>query len=143
MFVVETLLATSSAAVLISDVCTRKISNKLSALVLISCLLLSFTNENISLHFAQSAMVFAVGLVLFSAGIIGAGDIKVLCCYSLIIDNQYWLLSIVIIGFLGGITALVILIKIKIIDSYKNEGVPYGLPIVITSLFFIHLSTII
>ncbi|SKA69014.1 prepilin peptidase CpaA [Enterovibrio nigricans DSM 22720] len=86
-------------------------------------------------------MVFAVGLALFSLGAIGAGDIKILCCYSLIIDQKYWPLSLITIVFLGGITALGIFIIMKISDNDKNNGVPYGIPIVVTSLFFVHLST--
>ncbi|PKF48966.1 hypothetical protein AT251_22335 [Enterovibrio nigricans] len=77
----------------------------------------------------------------FSLGAIGAGDIKILCCYSLIIDQKYWPLSLITIVFLGGITALGIFIIMKISDNDKNNGVPYGIPIVVTSLFFVHLST--
>ncbi|MDD1794656.1 prepilin peptidase [Enterovibrio makurazakiensis] len=142
MNLIGLVLIAISTVIIVSDIKERKISNRLNLVVLVCCLLIAYEYENIELHILRSTLVLTVGLVIFSLGIIGAGDIKLLSIYALIIDSQYWTLSLVTIGFIGGITALIILIKSKIVKNGKNKGVPYGVPIVFSSLFFIHLSAL-
>lgn len=142
MSAVELVLIASSVMVIVSDVCYRRISNKLCLFILLCCLIFGVGNEELSIHFIQGALILTIGLALFGLGIIGAGDIKLLSSYSLIIDSQYWLLSLIVVGFLGGLTAVGVYIKSKIVSQTKNAGIPYGIPIVLSSLFFIHLSTL-
>ncbi|WP_051563710.1 A24 family peptidase [Enterovibrio calviensis] len=142
MNLIGLVLIAISTVVVISDIKERKISNRLNLVVLVCCLLIAYEYENIELHILRSTLVLAVGLVIFSLGIIGAGDVKLLSIYALIIDDQYWALSLATVGFIGGITALIILIKSIIVKSDTEKGVPYGIPIVVSSLFFIHLSAL-
>ncbi len=142
MLVTELLLAVSSGVVVITDVRSRKISNKICILILLCCLFISLENESIKLQFIQAVLVVVFGLTLFSLGVVGAGDVKLLSCYSLIISPKYWLLTLMLIGFIGGICAITILVKNLLFSRQENFGVPYGIPIVISSLFFIHLTIV-
>ncbi|MEZ8141112.1 MULTISPECIES: prepilin peptidase [Enterovibrio] len=140
MSALELLLISGSIAGMATDILHRKISNKLCFGILLTCLLLAFFEQKLQLHVYQSLSVVAIGLVLFYFGILGAGDTKLFSAYALIIDTQYFSLTIFIISFLGAITALVILVMQFISENKTNKGVPYGVPIVVASLFSIYLS---
>ncbi|KKD60219.1 hypothetical protein RN22_12110 [Grimontia sp. AD028] len=142
MSLIDLVLITISALIVYSDVKERKISNRLSLAVLACCLFIAYGNESIELHILRGFIVFFVGVIFFSLGIVGAGDVKLFSAYALIIDSQFWLLTLVAITFVGGFTAIFIFIKSKLLKNSSIRGVPYGLPIVVSSLFFIHLSAI-
>ncbi|WP_051997519.1 prepilin peptidase [Grimontia indica] len=139
MFILEVLLITSSIVVLLSDISHRRISNKLNLIVCFICLSLAVFSEDYSLQLSQSVLILGVGLVLFLLGILAAGDTKLFSSYALIIDSKYFLLSVVMIGIFGFFTAIIIFL----INRYRKSsvrGVPYGVPIVVSCLFWIYLS---
>ncbi|CZF81113.1 Type IV leader peptidase family protein [Grimontia celer] len=142
MFLVDLVLITISMVIVYSDIKERKISNRLNLAVLACCLLIAYENKSIELHILRGFIVVFFGMFLFSLGIIGAGDVKLFSAYALIIDSQFWLLTLVSITFVGGFVAIFILLKSKFLKSSRIRGVPYGFPIVVSSLFFIHLSAI-
>ncbi|WP_407334225.1 prepilin peptidase [Enterovibrio sp. 27052020O] len=140
MSVLELLLISGSIAGMATDIYHRKISNRLCLSIFLLCLLLAFFDEKIQLHVYQSLSVVVIGLVLFSVGILGAGDTKLLAAYALIIDQGYFSLTLLMIGLLGGFTAIIIFLMQLISKNTTKKGVPYGVPIVISSLFSLYLS---
>ncbi|MBE1276666.1 A24 family peptidase [Enterovibrio baiacu] len=136
----DIVLTTSSVAVIVSDLKYRKISNFLVLTIFIMCILMGIKEPSLSIHFHQSILVLLVGLVLFRVGLLAAGDTKLFAVYSLVINPEYIQLSIVLIGFIGGIVAVPIFVKKYFSESKADRGVPYGIPIVLSSLFSIYLS---
>ncbi len=136
----DIVLLTSSVAVIISDLKYRKISNFLVLTILTICILISVNETRLSIHVDQSILVLLVGLVLFRVGVLAAGDTKLFAVYSLVINPEYIQLSIVLIGFIGGIVTVLIVVKKYFSESKADRGVPYGIPIVLSSLFSIYLS---
>ncbi|MEZ8082049.1 A24 family peptidase [Enterovibrio norvegicus] len=136
----DIVLISSSIAVILSDVRHRRISNVIILVIGVTCILMSVKNHLLSLHFYQSISVLLFGLILFRFGILAAGDSKLLAVYSIVIDPSYFQLSLILTGIIGGVLATVILIRKKISDNKPDDGVPYGIPIVISGLMGIYLS---
>ncbi|WP_283132144.1 A24 family peptidase [Enterovibrio norvegicus] len=136
----DIVLISSSIAVILSDVRHRRISNVIILVIGVTCILMSVKNNLLSLHFYQSISVLLFGLILFRFGILAAGDSKLLAVYSIVIDPSYFQLSLILTGIIGGVLATVILIRKKISDNKPDDGVPYGIPIVISGLMGIYLS---
>ncbi|MCC4797720.1 A24 family peptidase [Enterovibrio norvegicus] len=136
----DIVLLTSSVAVIISDLKYRKISNFFVLTILTICILISVREPSLSIHVDQSILVLLVGLVLFRVGVLAAGDTKLFAVYSLVINPEYIQLSIFLIAFIGGIVAVPIFVKKYFSESKADRGVPYGIPIVLSSLFSIYLS---
>ncbi|PMI38840.1 hypothetical protein BCT30_03450 [Enterovibrio norvegicus] len=125
---------------MISDLKYRKISNFFVLTILTICILISVREPSLSIHVDQSILVLLVGLVLFRVGVLAAGDTKLFAVYSLVINPEYIQLSIFLIAFIGGIVAVPIFVKKYFSESKADRGVPYGIPIVLSSLFSIYLS---
>lgn len=102
-----------------------------------------FAYQSIEFHLVRSLIVMAFGFVLFCIGIMGAGDIKLLSSLSLVIDDNYWALTLIMIGLLGGVTALVVFTKERLAKKKgPSRGVPYAVPILAAGLTGIYLSAV-
>lgn len=143
MNIVFFFLVATSIAIIDSDIRKRKISNRLSILFVTFCFLYYFTHYSIELHLVRCLVVVAFGFIAFYLGIIGAGDIKLLSALSLVVDDNYWTLTLVAIGLLGGIAALVIFTKENLAKKKRpSRGVPYAIPILVAGLTGIYLSAV-
>ncbi|PMN71971.1 hypothetical protein BCT27_15715 [Enterovibrio norvegicus] len=123
-----------------TDITKRTISNSLCLFVLMTCIALALFDSSLQIHMYQFTSVVVIGLGLFAMGVLGAGDTKLLAAYSLIIDEEYFLFTLFIITVLGALIALFILAMQLASKNKYRRGVPYGVPIVVASLFSIYLS---
>ncbi|WPC76457.1 hypothetical protein R8Z52_18175 [Vibrio porteresiae DSM 19223] len=81
---------------------------------------------------------------MFSAGLCGAGDIKLLFVLIPIIDHQWLLLCFMLMFALGGILGIGLWLGDKIWPQckLKTKGVPYAVPICISFGFGLFLTAI-
>ncbi len=77
-------------------------------------------------------ILLPVSLLVWKVGIWGAGDSKLLLAFFPMIDSQYYLSTMIYIGFAGFVTVIVFLISKKISDKNKFNSVPYGIPIALS-----------
>ncbi|WP_197057865.1 prepilin peptidase [Vibrio variabilis] len=81
------------------------------------------------------------GLFLWKIGAFGAGDIKLICTFSLLIKPDLLFLTVVIVMLLGGVEALLYtLIKSINPASIVHDGLPFAIPIVCSGVFSIVAS---
>lgn len=60
---------------------------------------------------------------------IGAGDIKLFAAYSMAIDPDYLVFSIVLVLFLGGLLSVVYMVMHYLRKGKGEIGIPYGVAI--------------
>ncbi|HIF9407070.1 TPA: A24 family peptidase [Photobacterium damselae] len=135
------LLTAISFYICIQDIRLRKISNKSCVVVGSICLILSINQANYSI-IPYTITIFIFGFILFLFRIIAAGDIKLISAFSIAIDPQYILLTLICVLFLGGLVAFFQIIWLRVTRKSLNDslGVPYGIPICIGCLLGIAAS---
>lgn len=126
----------------IEDVRTRRISNRLSIILLG----LFTANAMAGIIAGQDILtvalwplvvgiaVFAVGLALFAAGLMGGGDVKLLATMALFAGPKLGLTFVLYVTALGGIVALGLIVLNRIRNRPGAPGandnkVPYGVAI--------------
>ena len=129
------LLFAALAAAAVEDFYRRRISNITCLAVLIGALV-AMGMQGFSIALWQNAAVFlallGAGTLLFSAGKVGGGDVKLLACLGLWVNIAagVWLLVTSLLA--GGVLALIyIAARMARGDRSKtSRGIPYGLAIV-------------
>ncbi|MGR6833234.1 A24 family peptidase [Aliivibrio wodanis] len=123
------------------DVKNRKISNNVIFLIVLSGFFSIFIKGELS-YFISPLIILIVGIVLFKFNVIAAGDIKLFSALALMIKQEYILLVICIVLFIGGIQAYCQYSMYKLTNNKKwvSRGVPYGLAICAGSVFGILAS---
>jgi prepilin peptidase CpaA len=129
------LLFAALAAAAVEDFVRRRISNITCAAVLITALI-AMGLQGFSVDLWQNAAVFLVllgaGTLLFSAGKVGGGDVKLLACLGLWVNISagVWLLVTSLLA--GGLLAIAyIAARMMRGDRSKvSKGIPHGLAIV-------------
>ncbi len=96
-----------------TDFLTYTIPNKIS-LVLIAAFaaIVPFTDLGwpaIGMHVATGAAVLCVGFALFSAGLLGGGDAKLLAAAALWIGHEHLLAYVTMVAICGGALGMVLL----------------------------------
>ena len=129
------LLFVALAAAAIEDFVRLKISNITCTAVLITALIaMGFAGFPIALW--QNGLVFLVllgaGSLLFAAGKMGGGDVKLLACLGLWVNITVgvWLLATTLLA--GGVLAVIYIIawRLRGVGRKSSKGIPYGLAIV-------------
>ena len=146
------LLAAALIAAAIQDAVQLKISNLivLAVLALAVCAALA-TGVQIGVwqNFAVFALVLAVGTMMFSRGILGGGDVKLLAAVALWTDFPDAARLIASIFIFGGILALVIVfgrvvaptsVSTRLAVLKPKAGTPYDIAIAVGTLFMILVS---
>ncbi|QUM90468.1 prepilin peptidase [Moritella sp. 36] len=132
-------LATLSVFICISDLKIRHISNFNCVCIFVLCLLI-FINNYDYLSIINSSLVLICGFMLNRFNMMGGGDAKLLFAFSIAISPSYLLLTIMVIVFIGGLQAAILIL----FSWYKKEpytrGVPYGFAICVGALFGIAAS---
>lgn len=123
------------------DISKREISNHIVLLVSAISFMLLLNQQNYAV-LPYSALLLLSGFILFQLNIIAAGDIKLLTAFSLAINPQYLLLTLVLIGFCGGALGggYYLLGLLTDLEKVKQRGIPYGIPICAGCLFGIAAS---
>lgn len=136
-------LVLSLLYVIITDCRYRTISNQtIVVIAIVECFLVKQHFDLISLVVAVITLV--LGIIIFSLGICGAGDIKLLFVLIPIIDHQWLLLCFTLMFALGGILGVGLWLGDKMWPQFKlsEKGVPYAVPICISFGFGLFLTAI-
>ena len=127
-----------------TDTFSMRISNR-NTLLLVAfffpmAFMIGLPVETIGMHIVAGALVLFVGLVLFSFGWVGGGDVKLIAAISLWLGWDLVLEYTLLAALLGGLVTFGIIILrksfsdvpqlitspiAKILD--ENNGVPYGI----------------
>jgi prepilin peptidase CpaA len=129
------LIFAALAAAAIEDFLRLKISN-ITCLVILAAALIAMGLQGFPLDLWQNAVVFAVvlalGTMLFAAGKIGGGDVKLFACLGLFVSLSaaVWLVATTLLA--GGALALIYLAtwRLRGVNRKTSKGIPYGLAIV-------------
>jgi prepilin peptidase CpaA len=127
------ILFAAMAAAAVEDFLRLRISNITCAAVLVAALI-AMGLEGFPLVLWQNALVFVFllicGTLLFMAGKIGGGDVKLFAVLGLWVDlaTGVWLLATSLIA--GGVLALIYIAVRQVRGGRKSKGIPYGLALV-------------
>ncbi|EHJ0191527.1 prepilin peptidase, partial [Shigella flexneri] len=108
------------------DILLRIISHRY-LLVLTVLIFLALILQHQKTNLVAAGSVLLVGFFLFSAGIIGGGDVKLLTVLSLAIDEHELANFLVAMTFCGALVVLAGLLFFR--KSIRENGVPYAVPI--------------
>ena len=146
------LLAAALIGAAIQDAVQLKISNLIVlAVLLLAAFAALSTGVDVGVwqNLAVFALVLVVGTLLFSRGILGGGDVKLLAAVALWTDFADAARLIASIFIFGGILALVIVLgrvfapaslSARIAVLKPKAGIPYGIAIAVGTLFMVTVS---
>ncbi|CAM3186704.1 A24 family peptidase [Moritella viscosa] len=118
------------------DVTVRRLPNGLVILTALLCLTVAISGDFYISSLQQSALALAVGFGLFLLRVCGAGDIKLIAAYLLGIKPEYWALFLFVMSLIGTCLGVVQ----YIFRRQQNAGIPYGVAISLSGLFFVIAS---
>lgn len=127
-----------SIGIILSDIRQRRICNLYCLLVALTCSAFYFYFYS-KLQVAIPLTTLLIGIVLGLKGWLGGGDTKLFAAYSTAILPENFFITVLLILIIGGVVSLCCLMKNKWTKS-ADRGVPYGVAIVIGSLFGIWMS---
>ena len=143
------LLAAALVAAAIQDAVQLKISNLISAAVLLLAVAAAFLS-GVEVAVWQNLLVFAVvlfaGTLMFSRGVLGGGDVKLLAAVALWTDLGGAIRLVASIFIFGGLLALLIIfgravapqpLTARIAVLKPKAGIPYGIAIALGTLFMV------
>ena len=144
------LLCAALVAAAVEDVIRLKISNA-TVLAVIATALVGMAVQGLSPEVWQNFVVFAgvlvIGTVLFSAGMMGGGDVKLFAAAGLWVDLQHSVMLVSTVLITGGILALFVLLPRLVLRrangdraSARKKEVPYAVAIAIGTLFVVALQ---
>ena len=146
------LLIAAVSAAAIQDAVQLRISNLITLAVLILAIVAAFM-VGIEVAVWQNLLVFglvlAVGTVLFSRGVLGGGDVKLLAAVGLWADLGGAARLIASIFIFGGLLALLIVLGRTVLPASLGErvavlkpkaGIPYGIAIALGTVFIVMVS---
>lgn len=128
------------------DIFTMTIPNKVSLALLIGFVVVApFSGlplQQIGMHLLAGLLVLAITIAMFSKGLVGGGDAKLLSAAALWIGFDLLLTFIAVVGVFGGLLAVAILFYRKVIPEVwvvkqkwaarlheAKSGIPYGVAI--------------
>lgn len=110
----------------ITDVCSRTIGNRIILLLLITIIPLSLLKYQ-TLFILPSLCALAIGFLLFTLNLVGAGDVKLIAVLMLMIPNDEIFPFFFFTTFAG--LGLIIISWLFFRKSVKENGLPYGVAI--------------
>ncbi len=114
------------------DIKYRKIPNTLCLLTAIICLIFAYQHHYLASSLLSSIAVLLGSIVLFYFNIMGAGDGKFAAALALAIPWQQLNIALFLTAIIGGVLAIIYLIKYRLILRNKikqDPGLPYGVAI--------------
>lgn len=125
----------------ISDHKSRTISNSLCKTLFVINTVAACYHGYILQSATTTFVIFSVLILMWLVGCLGAGDIKLLCAFTIGIKPELTITCLVMVGLLGGVqVALMYLAGIASSKKAFERGIPYGIPISISGLAFSLLS---
>lgn len=114
------------AVICYTDIRQRIISNKV--ILFLSVLILPYAYLAFKeIYILNALLTLVVGFLLFSFGIIGAGDIKLLAILMLTVPTQQIMPFLFFISFFGFL--LIVIGWLFFRQNIKTQGLPYGVAI--------------
>ena len=123
----------------ITDIRSRIISNRIVLLLLITIIPLSLLKYQ-TIFLIPSLCALAIGFLIFTLGIMGAGDIKLISVLMLAIPNNEIISFFFFTAFAG--LLLVVVGWLFFLESIKQNGLPYGVAISFGFITNLALSSI-
>jgi len=125
----------------ISDHQHRTISNRICKLLFITNIIAAFYYGYGIQSVTITSVIFFILIIIWLIGAFGAGDIKLLCAFSVGIKPELTLACLVSVGLIGGLQLVVMfLIGLMTKTNIFEKGIPYGIPISISGVAFTALS---
>lgn len=123
----------------ITDIRSRIISNRIVLLLLITIIPLSLLKYQ-TIFLIPALCALAIGFLIFTLGIMGAGDIKLISVLMLAIPNNEIISFFFFTAFAG--LLLVVVGWLFFRESIKKNGLPYGVAISFGFITNLALSSI-
>lgn len=118
------------------DITLRTLPNSLVFATALICLSVSVYGDFYMSSLQQSALALVLGFGLFLLRVCGAGDIKLIAAYLLGIKPEYWALFLFVMSLIGvGLGVVQYIFK-----AQHDVGIPYGVAISLSGLFFVIAS---
>ncbi|EGR0107094.1 pilus assembly protein CpaA [Vibrio vulnificus] len=139
-----TLFLISALAIYASmnDIKYRVIPNGAILAMLFLCTFFAHSSNYLLQTAPISALCFALSITLWHKGFFGGGDAKYFPAMMLGIKPEHAIEAICYIGLFGGITVIGVYVYCLIAQKeIKKIGIPYGLPISLSCLIFLNLSS--
>lgn len=113
------------------DLYNRTIPNILCLITIICCSILAYQHHYIAASLLSSLVILLSSMILFYFNIIGAGDGKFAAALALAVPWQQLDIALFLTAIMGGILAIIYLIKYRLIlrNKIKDPGLPYGVAI--------------
>ncbi|MCG3100535.1 prepilin peptidase [Enterobacter sp. DRP3] len=109
------------------DILLRVISHR-KLLVLAGLLAFGLLVQHQMPNFIAAGAVLLIGIFLFTSGVIGGGDVKLLAILSLAMNSHILLANFfIVMAFCGGFVVLIGFLFFR--KSIHQKGVPYAVPI--------------
>ncbi|WP_318480545.1 A24 family peptidase [Photobacterium leiognathi] len=118
--------------ILVFDIKYRKIPNILCLLTAVVCLIFAYQHHYLASGLLSSSVVLLGSMVLFYLNTMGAGDGKFAAALALAIPWQQLNIALFLTAIVGGVLAIIYLIKYRLILRNKikqDPGLPYGVAI--------------
>lgn len=110
-----------------TDILYRKIYNSIIILLLVLCIIFAlFTHSSLNIYAALITLI--IGICLFYARIIGAGDIKLLAVLALSVPPTYIFDWLLLVALCGAVLVVIILICYYLLHIGRKT-LPYGVAI--------------
>ena len=125
----------------ISDHKSRTISNSLCKTLFVINSIAACYYDYVFQSATTTFVIFSVFILMWLVGCFGAGDIKLLCAFTIGIKPDITIAFLVMVGLLGGVQVTIMYLA-GIASSKKvfEKGIPYGIPISISGLVFSTIS---
>ncbi|WCP70015.1 prepilin peptidase [Vibrio tubiashii] len=125
----------------ISDHKSRTISNSLCKTLFVINSIAACYYDYVFQSATTTFVIFSIFILMWLVGCFGAGDIKLLCAFTIGIKPDITIAFLVMVGLLGGVQVTIMYLA-GIASSKKvfEKGIPYGIPISMSGLVFSALS---
>ncbi|WP_407547170.1 prepilin peptidase [Vibrio parahaemolyticus] len=117
-----------------TDWLSRTIPNKLVLILLVNNSFIAYQQGHLIQSVSYSFLLSLFLMVLWYYRVFGGGDVKLVLSFSVGLSPNLIFYNLAFIGILGGVLVGMMYIFIK--DPFKN-GVPYGIPICVSSIFLL------
>ncbi|HAS6342628.1 TPA: pilus assembly protein CpaA [Vibrio vulnificus] len=125
-----------------TDAKSRVISNYTVVFAFLCCFIFAFLNGYLLHSFLIATLCFALSFILWSFGFWGGGDAKYFPVMMVGVKPDYAIEAICYIGLFGGITVIGVYVYCLLAKKdIKKMGIPYGVPISLSCLIFLNLSS--
>lgn len=125
----------------ISDHNKRTISNKITKSLFITNFIAAIYYGYILHSLTITSVIFLILILVWLIGGFGAGDVKLLCSFSVGIKPELTMAYLVMVGFSGGLQLIAMyLVGFMADKNLFEKGIPYGIPISMSGVALITLS---